>query len=103
MDFPPEAGKAIPGVLGSISAVLMLRENWRRGLAMLVPSGALSWYGGAFLAGKAGMPEGLAGFLLGLCGMAVVVKALDTWEKLDFASTLRDALRKLLRLPEKDA
>lgn len=103
MDIPSEAHKAVPGVLGAISAVLMMRENWRRGVAMVLPSAALSWYGGAFLSEQVGMPEGLAGFLLGLAGMAFIVKVIETWDRFDLGSILGSALRKVLGLPEKEA
>lgn len=102
MDFHPDAHKAVPGVLGAISAVLMMRENWKRGMALVLPSSALSWYGGKFLADTVGMPEGLAGFLLGLAGMAFIVKVIETWERFDLGSILGSALRRLLGLPEQN-
>jgi hypothetical protein len=101
MDIPPEASKVVPGMLGAISAVVLMRENLIRGIAMVAPAAAMSWYGSDFLATKVGMPVGLAGYLLGMFGMAGAAKLLETWEKFDLGGILGSFVRKVLGLPEK--
>jgi hypothetical protein len=99
MDWHPDAAKAVPGTLGAVSAVLLLRENWKRGLVMVIPSMSLAWYGGAYMASHVGMPESLSGYLLGMGGMAFIAKVMETWERFDLGGLLGKWLAKVLGLP----
>lgn len=94
-----ELTKHVPGTLGALSAVLLMRENWKRGLLMVAPAIAMAFYGAPWLSAKTDMPEGLAGYLLGLFGMAAAAKVLDTWEKFDLGGLLSRWLAKILGLP----
>lgn len=101
MDMHPEVAKAVPGVLGSLSAVLLMRADWKTSAAIVLPGSALAYYGGAWVGGMVGMPDTLAGYLVGLGGMAFMAKVLETWKKFDLGDILGSWLRKLLGLPSK--
>lgn len=102
MDFPPEAQKVLPGAIGAISALALLRDQWKLGLVMVLPGVALSYYASEAVAKSLGLPEGLSGFLLGLCGMSVVARLFDTWNKLDLGTLVKAALRKWLGLKDEE-
>jgi hypothetical protein len=101
MDMHPEVTKAVPGVLGSISAVLLMRAEWKTSAAIVLPGSALAYYGGAWVGNLVGMPETLAGYLVGLGGMAFMAKVIETWQKFDLGAILGDFIRKVLGLPPK--
>jgi hypothetical protein len=99
MDIDPTLIKqATPGVLGSGAAMLFIRGPWSQRLAMVIPGAALSYYAAAHLAQTVHMPEGLAGFLLGLFGMAMVAKVFETWESLQLGPLIQRFLAKRLGL-----
>lgn len=99
MDIDPGLIKqATPGVLGSGAAMLFLKGPWAQRLAMVVPGAALSYYAASLVAKATNMPEGLAGFLVGLFGMAAVAKLFETWEKLELGDMVRRFLEKWLGL-----
>lgn len=96
----PQIAKHAAGPLGALSAMFFMKGPWLQRLSMLIPGGALSFYAAAPLASYAHMPEGLAGFLLGLFGMAAVGKIFDTWENLQLADLLRRKVAALLGVKE---
>lgn len=99
MDMHPEVAKAVPGVLGSLSAVLLMRADWKTSAAIVLPGSALAYYGGAWVGNLVGMPDTLAGYLVGLGGMAFMAKVIETWQRLDLGAILGETLRKWLGLP----
>lgn len=106
IDLPPEAGKALPSALGAFSAAIIAivqdPSKWRIALALVLPGIALSFYASAHLAKTMDIPEGLAGYMLGLLGMAAAAKILGTWQQFDLGGILSSWLRKILGL-EKQA
>lgn len=99
MDVDPQlVRQATPGIIGAGAAVLFIKGPWPWRLGMVIPGAVLSYYGAAHLAGVVHMPEGLAGFLLGLFGMAAVAKVFDTWETLQLGSLVQRFLAKRLGL-----
>jgi hypothetical protein len=102
MDMHPEVAKAVPGVLGSISAVLLMRADWKTSAAIVLPGSALAYYGGAWVGNLVGMPETLAGYLVGLGGMAFMAKVIETWNKFDLGDILGSWVRKVLGLPQRE-
>lgn len=91
-------GKALPGAVGSLIALAWMKAPWPRKVVMWASGAALSYFAASSAATWANTNEGLAGFLLGLFGMAVVDKVFKTWESFDATALLGEALRKLLRL-----
>lgn len=94
--------KHAAGPIGAISAMLVMQDTWPRRIAMFVPSVALSYYGGDWVASEVALPASLTGFLVGLLGMAFIAKILDTWDTLDLGSLLKRWITKLLGLPPEE-
>jgi len=101
MDVDPQLVKqTAPGLLGAMGAMFFMRGAWLVRVGMVIPGGALSLYGSAYAATQTGMPEGLAGFVLGLLGMIFFGKIIDTWQDLELGTILKQWLRKLLGIKE---
>lgn len=71
--FDGLAGK-LAGVLGAAVSMRFMQGSLLERLTMAAGGAAGSYFAAPFISLKTGMPEGLAGFLLGLFGMAVVSK-----------------------------
>lgn len=67
----------LAGVAGAIVSMRFVQGSWPARIFMALGGAVFSYYAAPFLATKSGLPEGLAGFLLGLFGMAVVSRM---WE-----------------------
>lgn len=99
---PIEVQKALPGILGSVGALLWIKAPWPRRVAMVALGSAASFYGGSHIAQLFDMGEGLAGFLVGLFGMSVVDSIFRTWAELGLSSILREFIRARLGLPPRE-
>lgn len=102
LDEAHSIAKHAAGPIGAVSAMLVMHDTWPRRFAMFVPSVALSYYGGDWIAGQVNIPASLAGFLVGLLGMAFIAKILDTWDALDLGTLLKRWISKLLGLPPEE-
>lgn len=71
------AASRFAGVLGALVSMRYLSGSWPAKVSMALSGAVLSYYASPHIAERIGVPEGLAGFLLGLFGMAVVSRA---WE-----------------------
>jgi hypothetical protein len=101
VNWPAEALKALPGVLGSAFATMFFNEPSKiRRVGMFLAGAVVSWYGAAWMADKTGMDQGFAGFLLGLFGMALIQKIFEAWKTFDLGPILRDWLRRILGLKD---
>lgn len=98
-NIPAEVQKLLPGVIGSLGALLWIRGSWSRRIAMAGLGSAASYYGAPHVAAMMGMGEGLAGFLVGLFGMSVVDSIFKTWQELGLTSIAREFIRKWMGLP----
>lgn len=89
MNVPDEVKELVPGVVGSLVALIFLRRRtaytWPATIGMFGGGCALSFFGTKPLAGLVNMADalGLAGFLVGLLGMATVSKMFDVLEAVD--------------------
>ncbi len=91
MDIDPQTVKqTAPGLIGAIGATFFMRDPWAVRLGMVIPGAALSFYGSGWASQHTGMPEGLAGFLLGLLGMILFGRIISTWQALDLNALLMD-------------
>lgn len=101
-DIPPDLARHAAGPAGALTAMLFMAgvPIWRR-LVLAMAGGVAAIYGAPVLvsAYPALQPEG-AGYLLGLCGMAIVAKAAATWEALELGSLLRRKLAALMGVQE---
>lgn len=100
-DSLPELSKLVPGVIGSLGALLWIKAPWPRRIAMVGLGSAASYYGAPHVGTMFTMGEGLAGFLLGLFGMSVVDSIFRTWQDLGLSEIIREFLRARLGLPNK--
>lgn len=96
IDVDPTVAKHAAGPLGALSAMFFMKGPWLQRMTMLIPGAALSFYASKPLADWAHLPEGLAGFLLGLFGMAFVGKVFDTWNGLQLSQPVQRAFESLL-------
>ena len=94
--------KILPGIIGSLGALLWIKGSWPRRIAMMVLGSAASYYGAPHVSGLFGMEEGLSGFLVGLFGMSVVDSLFKTWQELGITFILREFIRTRLGLPTKE-
>lgn len=91
MDIDPQTVKqTAPGLLGAIGATFFMRDPWAVRLGMVIPGCALSFFGAGWASKLSGMPEGLAGFLMGLLGMILFGKLIATWQALDLGTIVMD-------------
>lgn len=93
--------KLLPGLIGSVGALLWIKGSWPRRIAMVGLGSAASFYGAPHIATMFGMGEGLAGFLVGLFGMSVVDSIFRTWQDLGLTIIVREAIRTRLGLSPK--
>ncbi|CAB3918736.1 hypothetical protein [Achromobacter mucicolens] len=80
-DFDALAAK-FAGLLGAAVSMRYLHGSWPARLSMAVSGSLVAYYASPYLSLMLGIPEGLAGFLTGMFGMAVVSRA---WEAVQAA------------------
>ena len=102
INVPVEVQKILPGVIGSVGAMLWINAPWPRRGAMVALGSAASYYGAQHLATMLGMGEGLSGFLVGLFSMSVVDSVFKTGAEMGLSGMVRDWLRARLGLPPKE-
>lgn len=88
----PEVSKIVPGVVGSAGALFWLQGTWPKKLGMFLLGASLSYMGTPYVADYFRLAEGFAGFLLGLFGMSLVDKIMETWKKFDLGATIKQAV-----------
>lgn len=67
----------LAGVAGAALSLRFVSGSWPERLTMALGGAVVSYYAAPWVAQRIGLPEGLAGFLLGLFGMALISKV---WE-----------------------
>ncbi|WP_286899873.1 hypothetical protein [Achromobacter sp. UBA2119] len=80
-DFDAFAAK-FAGLLGAAVSMRYLQGSWPARLSMALSGSAVAYYSAPYLSLMLGIPEGLAGFLTGMFGMAIVSRA---WEAVQAA------------------
>lgn len=101
-DIPPDLARHAAGPAGALTAMLFMRGTpWQSRFAMGAAGGVAAYYGAPVLAAVYPvLTPGAAGYMLGLCAMAVVAKLAATWEALEIGSLLRKKLASLLGVQE---
>lgn len=94
-EIPPEVYKGLPGAIGAIVALRWIVGSPVQRATAVVGGTAASYYGSPWLALWAGFDHGLAGFLVGLFGMAVVAKIFDALALLDLQRIIDKLLGRL--------
>lgn len=80
MELPPidVLATKLAGLAGAVLSVRLLKvESKMEALWMIAGGVAFSWYAAVWFSTKLGIPEGLAGFLMGLFGMGLCARI---WE-----------------------
>jgi len=90
----------IAGVIGAFVSMQFLQGTFWTKLFLALSGAAFSYFAAPYLSEKIGMPEGLAGFLLGLFGMAIISRA---WEFVQTAPIAQIWEQVLARFKKKDA
>lgn len=91
----------VPGMLGSVGALMWMQGTWPRKTAMLILGVAASVYGTGDFAALAGISEGLAGFVVGLFSMTATDWVFRAWDQFALGPLLHEWARKRLGLPPK--
>lgn len=91
-EIPNELAQKLGGPIGGAIAMLFLRGDWKRRLAMAAAACPLSWYGAPHLIKWIPLSEGFAGLLLGLFGMAAVSKVFEALNQVDLYPLLNSWL-----------
>jgi hypothetical protein len=87
------------GVAGALVSMRFLSGSVPSRLVMALGGAVFSFFGTDFVSSKLSLPEGLAGFLLGLFGMSILSRA---WEWLQTTS-LSGFLTAFFKLPQPQA
>lgn len=90
----PELQKILPGVGGAAVAMVIVSDPWPRRLAMFFAGAVLSYFATEDFAAWFSIRPGLAGFLAGALGMAIVAKLLDVIRNFELGAILTDLIRK---------
>ena len=91
--------KILPGLLGSMGAMLWIQGSWRRKLALFAFGGVMAWYATPWIYQQTGISEGFLGLMVGLFGMAIVDSVFRIWADLGLSSIVREFIRARLGLP----
>jgi len=82
MSDPFDLSKHAPGVLGSLTAMFLVKDTWPRRIGLFVAGVAAAYYGGGWTANQFGADPELAGYLVGLFSMGIAAKAYETLESI---------------------
>ncbi len=83
MSLPPEVQETVPGIAGSLTALLFFRDGWRRAIGVFVAGAAIAKFVGPFVAAMIGSSAEIAGYITGLFGIAIVAKIFDMISNFD--------------------
>ncbi|MDE3021925.1 MAG: hypothetical protein KGI54_08705 [Pseudomonadota bacterium] len=72
----------LSGVAGALLSLNFIKGTWPERFAMGMGGAIISLYATPYIVQKTGLPDGLAGFLVGMFGMAITAKV---WEAIQIA------------------
>jgi hypothetical protein len=94
MDWKDHATTAAPGLLGALVALRWVGGTPWQLCAAFVGGASASYYGTPHLVSWSGANPGLAGFLIGLFGMAIAARVFDGLAAVPTARVVDALLRK---------
>ena len=97
MDLPPEFQKAVPGVAGSITALLFFRDGWKRAIGTCIAGAFIAKILGPVVADVMRSGPEVAGYVTGLFGMAVVAKLFEMITHFDAKKAISDLWDALIK------
>jgi hypothetical protein len=89
-----DVSRHAPGVLGSLAALLWIKDTWPRRMGYVLAGSAASHYASPYAALLLNTDQGLAGFLIGLFSMAVAAKCFETIESVKAAEMFDRLLKR---------
>lgn len=89
-DFHAEVTKAAPGFIGALIAAMWSKEAPARSAALVVAGAATAYFVGDWLSRSLGVPGTVAGFFVGLYGIAVVNKGFEALQTFPLGQILTD-------------
>lgn len=84
-----------PGLIGSVVALLWVRDTWKRSVACVGGGMASSYYVSPSVVVWTSADPSLAGFLVGLFSVAVAAKLFETIDAVQPRSVIDRILRKI--------
>lgn len=90
-----EFSRHAPGFLGSVAAMLFIKDTWPRRVGYMLAGVAASHYASGAVAAATRLDEGLAGFLVGLFSMAVAAKLFEALETLKSADLIERLMKRV--------
>jgi len=101
MDIPPEIHKSVPGLAGTLTALLFVRgDGWKRVIGTCIAGAFIARIIGPLAADVMHSSPEVAGYVTGLFGMAIVAKMFDMilgFDAKQAAKDLWDAVLKRVR------
>lgn len=97
MDMPPEVKEALPGISGSLTALIFLRYRWRTLVALFVCGLMAAKYLSPMVAAYMGTSAEIAGYVTGLFSMSITAKVFDTIHGVDGVKLVNDFLKRVKR------
>jgi O-antigen ligase len=94
-DWRQEAGNILPGLIGAIVALRWVGGSPLQTAAALCGGTAASYYGGTAAAGWLGVSVALAGFVVGLFGMAISSRIFEAIAAIPIGRVIEAMLKKL--------
>ena len=85
----------LAGVVGACISLKFINGTWPERVIMAIGGSAVSYYASPYAAQKAGLPEGLSGFLIGVFGMAICAKGWEAIQATPIAEVWRAAITKV--------
>jgi hypothetical protein len=93
-EIPPELIKALPGTIGSIMALRWISGSPLQRITAVCGGAGGAYYGAPYLGATMGADLSLAGFLIGLFGMAVAAKCFEVIALINPQALLDKLLRR---------
>lgn len=91
MDIPPGVQEAVPGVAGTLTALLFVRDDgWKRVVGTCIAGAVIAKIVGPSAAVVMHSSPAVAGYVTGLFGMAIVAKVFDMIFNFDAKQAAKD-------------
>lgn len=100
MDVPPEFQKAAPGLAGSFTALLIMvvrGEKFKHALLLCIAGAFFANFMAPLAAEVMHSTQGVAGYVTGVFGMAIVAKVFDMIFTFDHKKAAREAWLAILK------
>ena len=97
MDIPPDLKEALPGVGGSLTALLFFRKAWPMMIALFCCGALAAKFAGGDIAKIMGTSDELGGYVTGAFAMAIIEGIIRAIQKFDWAETMRSLVQAVIK------